>query len=449
MKLIDLIQEEAWAIKPDVLDSIHAVLAAKLRSESVDIADIEARIGKKLDNSRDPELDVRDGVAVIPVRGILAKRMNLMIQISGGTSMEILKQDIQAALDDDSIEAIILDVDSPGGSVAGTMELATWLYAQRGRKPIKAYANELMASAAYWIGSAVDTISAQATAQIGSIGVITAHYDYSHYDAKMGIKRTFLYAGKYKAIGNDTEPLSQEARDYIQERLDQLYTLFVDGVAQNRGVGAERVLGEMADGKIFLAKQAMEAGLIDNISDSLDDLVRATQEELRMSMTIEKLRAEHPDIVAQLNEEWTAENADEVLEANTKKISEAMATTQACILELHAGVFGKEISEQFGALVKSGTTVDQLTAMNGLLGVKQPERRSELLAALQEGDKGALEDTKKPDRAADQESFMDKVKAYKAEHNCDNATALKACTKKWPELHKKYLADVNSPTEED
>ncbi len=449
MKLIDLIQEEAWAIKPDVLDSIHAVLAAKLHSESVDIADIEARIGQKLDNSRDTELDVRDGVAVIPVRGILAKRMNLMIQISGGTSMEILKQDIQSALDDDSIEAIILDVDSPGGTVAGTIELSTWLYAQRGRKPIKAYANELMASAAYWIGSAGVPVSAQATAQIGSIGVITAHYDYSHYDAKMGVKRTFLYAGKYKAIGNDAEPLSQEARDYIQERLDQLYTLFVDGVAQNRGVSAERVLGEMADGKIFLAKQAMEAGLIDNISDSLDDLVRATQEELRMSMTIEKLRAEHPDIVAQLNEEWTAENVDKILEAKTKDVLEARNDTQSHILELHAAVFGAEISGQFEALVKTGTTVEQLAAMNGLLGTKKTEKRSELLAALQTGDKGAVDDVKKPDRAEEKESFMDKVKAYKVEHGCDNAAALKACAKKWPDLHKKYIHDANDQTEEE
>ena len=446
MKLIDLIQEEAWAIKPDVLDTIHAVLAAKLHSESVDIAEIEAKIGRPLDNQRDPELDIRDGVAVIPVRGILAKRMNLMTAISGGTSTEILKQDIQAALDDDSIEAIILDVDSPGGTVAGTMELATWLYEQRERKrkPIKAFANEQMASAAYWIGSAGIPISAQATAQIGSIGVITAHYDYSQYDAKMGVKRTFLTAGKYKAIGNNAEPLSQEARDYIQERLDQLYTLFVDSVAQNRGVSAEYVLNEMAEGKIFLAKQAMEINLIDNISNSLDDLVRATQEELRMSMTIEKLRADHPDIIAQLNEEWTAENVNKISEARTEARAEAGTETRARILELHAGIFGKEISGQFEALVKSGATVEQLTAMTGLLGTKKTEKRSELLAALQAGDGGAIGDTNTPDRAEKKESFMDKVKEYKAEHKCDNATALKACTKKWPELHKEYIKSANS-----
>jgi signal peptide peptidase SppA len=445
MKLIDLVQEEAWAIRPEVLDTIHAVLAAKLHSASVDLAEIEARTGKKLDNTRDAELDIRDGVAVIPVRGVLAKRMNLMTAISGGTSMEMLKKDIQAALDDDTVEAVILDVDSPGGTVAGTMELATWLYARRGTKPIKAFANEQMASAAYWIGSAADSISAQATAQIGSIGVITAHYDYSQYDARNGVKRTFLTAGKYKAMGNDAEPLSQEARDYIQEHLDQVYTLFVDDVARNRGVSAKQVISNMADGKVFLAAQAMETGLIDNLTTGLDELVRATREEMRMSMTIEKLRAEHPDIVAQLNAEWTSENSEKDLEARTGEIQAARAETQGHILELHAAVFGQEISEQFEALVKAGTTVEQLTAMNGILGTKKTERRSELLAALQAGDTGAVDDAQKLKRNADQqESFMDKVRAYKAEHGCDNATALRACARAWPELHSRYIKDTNS-----
>jgi signal peptide peptidase SppA len=444
-KLIELAQEMPWAITPDVLDVIHVVLAAKLHATPLDLSGIEAQIGRPLDNTRDSELDIRDGVAVIPVRGILAKRMNLFTAISGGTSTEILKKDIEGALNNPDVEAVILDIDSPGGAVAGTKELATWLYEQRGTKPIYAYANEQMASAAYWIGSAADKIFAQATAQVGSIGVITAHYDYSQYDAQRGVKRTFLTAGKYKAMGNDAEPLSQEARDYIQEHLDQLYTLFIDSVAANRNYSTEHVLTEMADGRIFLAKQAMTVGLIDNITNSLDDLVRATKEEIRMSLTVEQLKAERSDIITQLRNEWKAENANQISEIR----SQVEAETVKRLLDLHAIAFSPEESTRYAALVHSGLTAEQLKAATGLLNTEKDDQRSSILAALQQGDPGPVDDTQTPARAEKKESFMDKVMAYKTEHNCDLSTALKACSKQWPDLHQQYLREVNNMTEED
>ncbi len=133
-----------------------------------------------------------------------------------------------------------------------------------------------MASAAYLIGSAADIIIASQTSQVGSIGVISAHFDRSGFDEKRGVKRALLYSGKYKVMGNDTEPLTDEARAYIQDKLDTYYTLFVDTIARNRGVSAETVVKDMADGRTFIGSKALDAGLIDVIG-TLDGVLKDMQ----------------------------------------------------------------------------------------------------------------------------------------------------------------------------
>jgi signal peptide peptidase SppA len=255
----------------EIVEIYNTHLKGEKVSQSV-IDAIKAKNGSVV-TPGDQRYEVIDGVAVIPIEGVIAKKMNMFMDISGGASSQLIGRDIQQALRDPSVNAIVLNIDSPGGSVDGTFELANMIYEARGKIPIVAHTDGMMASAAYAIGSAADKIYISGnTTQVGSIGVIVTHYDYSEQDAKKGIKVTHITAGKYKAVGVDSKPLSQEDKDIIQSEIDYLYSVFVEDVARNRGVSSEQVLSGMAEGKVFIGKTAIQAGLVDGVS-TLDKLI--------------------------------------------------------------------------------------------------------------------------------------------------------------------------------
>src|SRR5690606_4285100 len=146
--------------------------------------------------------------------GIVGHRMNQVTDISGpgGTSTEQFGSWFDAALRDPAVSAIVIDVDSPGGTVTGVAELAEQIFEARGKKPIYAIANALAASAAYWIASAAEELWVTPSGDVGSIGVYAMHEDISEMEAEMGLKVTLISAGEYKTEGNPHEPLGDEAR---------------------------------------------------------------------------------------------------------------------------------------------------------------------------------------------------------------------------------------------
>ncbi|RZB36313.1 MAG: hypothetical protein SRB2_02138 [Desulfobacteraceae bacterium Eth-SRB2] len=274
MKMIDVLTSP-WAIVPEKLYEIQEVYSTHLRGAMLDASAIEAAMNKKLSSSS-KNFQVVNGVAVIQIHGIIAKRMNLLTRISGGVSSELAAKDIKFALSDSEINQILLDIDSPGGTVDGTQELADIIYHGRDKKPIVAFSDGLMGSAAYWIGSAANKIYISGdTVQTGSIGVVASHVDYSQYEKKRGIKTTEIYAGKYKRMASQYKPLSKEGKTMLQDRVDYLYTIFVDEIAKHRGVRTEIVLENMADGKVFIGKQGIAAGLVDGVS-TFDRLIKNT-----------------------------------------------------------------------------------------------------------------------------------------------------------------------------
>jgi signal peptide peptidase SppA len=261
-----------WAIQPEKLVEIQSIYATRLRGETIDIKAIEADIGRPLDNQPKP-YTVIDGVAVLPLFGVISKRMNLFSQISGGVSTEMAIRDFNAAMEDPEVRTIVLQIDSPGGTVDGTQALADLVYQARGVKRVVALADGLMASAAYWIGSAAERIyMTDNTTHVGSIGVVTSHTDISGAEAKAGRKTTEIYAGKYKRIDSNYEPLTNAGEAYLQQQVDYIYSVFVNSVARNRGTSVDAVLKNMADGRIFIGQQAIDAGLVDGVS-TLDELV--------------------------------------------------------------------------------------------------------------------------------------------------------------------------------
>ncbi len=233
-----------------------------------------------------PTYQIQNGIALIPVFGVISQRVNLIQQFSGGTSTELLKLDIRAAMEDDEVIAVILDTDSPGGSVDDIANVSDLIYNFRSRKPIIAISNSLMASAAYWIGSAADrVIMGSPTAESGSIGVVAVHRDISKMEELEGVKTTEIYSGKYKRITSQYAPLTKEGEETIREKVDYIYSLFIEAVARNRGVSAGEVSEKMADGRLFTGQLAVDAGLADSMED-IDSLIKRLTTKSKPSTTI-------------------------------------------------------------------------------------------------------------------------------------------------------------------
>jgi signal peptide peptidase SppA len=310
MNILDVLYQP-WAIAPDRLMEIQSIYAAHLRGEAIDVEAVEARLGRQLQNP--PQgYQVQDGAALIPVRGVMAPRMNLMAQVSGGTSTELLARDVKAALQDPEVKSIVLMVDSPGGAVGGTQAAASAVLAARGVKPIATFSDGTMASAAYWVGSAADRVYVSSGVdQVGSIGVVASHVDVSQREQALGIKTTEIVAGRYKRIASQYGPLTEAGRQSIQDQVDYLYSLFVGDVAAHRGVPADQVVAQMADGRIFIGQQAIDAGLVDGIS-SLADVIMELNDRAATAtrLSASPLPLRRPMSFTQVAADWAAENPE-------------------------------------------------------------------------------------------------------------------------------------------
>lgn len=209
-----------------------------------------------------PGVPGQKATAIVPVRGIAIYDLDWQPYCF---STLLLAQTMGQLAADPDIGTIILDVDTPGGSVMGTIEAADAVWAARRKKKVVALINPLCASAGYWIASQAGEILAVPSADVGSIGVYQLHVDCSAALADAGIKPTFIYAGEFKVEANPFEPLSDDAKAYRQGEVDSIYSAFIKAVARGRGVSAEEVLNNFGKGRCMLAPAAKKAGLIDEI----------------------------------------------------------------------------------------------------------------------------------------------------------------------------------------
>ena len=236
-----------------MLRTVADVLARRIAGQTLTASELEAALTKR---DRLPQPDT-GAVAVIPVHGVIVPRGNLFSDVSGATSLDALRSQLQAALNAKAVDTILLDVDSPGGSAAGATEFARDVMKARTKKPVVAVAQYTMASAAYWISAAATEIVASPSAQVGSIGVYTIHDDLSKALAELGIKRTYIAAGKFKVDGNETEPLSASAREHIQGLVDATYDRFVADISRGRGVAKDDVKTKFGQGRMMTADDAL------------------------------------------------------------------------------------------------------------------------------------------------------------------------------------------------
>jgi capsid assembly protease len=255
------------AILPEKLAVIQAFLSRRLAGERLPEDEVQAAMQAALPRGPRPQ---SGAVAVIPIYGVISQRAGMLTQASGGTSIDALTRDFRAALAEPGVRAIVFDIASPGGSTYGVQELAAEIYAARGRKPIAAVANAVAASAAYWLGSAAGDFAVTPSGEVGSIGVYAIHQDDSRAMQAAGIDQTVISAGRYKAEG--IGPLSDETRQYIQEKVDAAHQQFLADVARGRGVTSAEVRQRYGEGRMLDAKAAKAAGMVDRIA-TLDEVV--------------------------------------------------------------------------------------------------------------------------------------------------------------------------------
>ncbi|MBC8729993.1 S49 family peptidase [Paraburkholderia sp. UCT2] len=259
--------------------------------------------------------DVQNGIAVIPVDGTLVHKNAALDPVSGLQGYDGIEAKFAGALADPSVRGILLDMDSPGGEVAGVKDLAAKIAASN--KPVWAHANELAASACYWLASAADRIIVSATAEVGSIGVLMAHADYSEQLQDEGIKVTLIYAGDTKVDGNPYEPLPETVRASFQADIEDLRLLFAQSVAQGRNMDVQAVIDTQA--RVYRGAAAVDVGLADDVmpfsdalqafSTSLSGAGGTTTGSRRMST--QGTRAEQPgnDMIASAEALRMAEDA--------------------------------------------------------------------------------------------------------------------------------------------
>ncbi|MEQ1968738.1 S49 family peptidase [Xenorhabdus nematophila] len=213
---------------------------------------------------RDTGYDVLEGIAVIPVQGTLVQKLGSLRPYSGMTGYDGIRQVFLTALHDPKVKGICLDIDSPGGEVAGCFDLADLIYQSRGDKPIHAILNENAYSAAYAIASAADKITVPRTGGVGSVGVIVIHCDWSQRIKEDGLTVTIITYGDRKAESNPYIKLSDEARQSIQDDIDVMGKLFVSTVARNRGI-SEKIIRD-TQAACFLAAEGVQLGLADAVA---------------------------------------------------------------------------------------------------------------------------------------------------------------------------------------
>ncbi|MFP3024790.1 S49 family peptidase [Wolbachia endosymbiont (group A) of Pogonocherus hispidulus] len=290
------------------------------------------------------------GIAIISIYGVLTKKTEAFDHILDMTSYENIHEEIESALEDKSIETILLDIDSPGGEVNGVFDLADFIYESRTKKRIIAIANDDAYSAAYAIASSAEKVFVSRTSGVGSIGVIASHIDQSGFDEKQGIKYTTVFAGSRKNDLNPHEPMTSESLENLKSEVNRLYGMLVELIARNRNLSVEAIKNTEAG--LYFGENAVEIGLADGITI------------LSEFKSINKNRS------ITMNEQTITD-----LETNnlTKYRTEVLELVRLCNLS--------RMPEKIGELIEQGVSVEQAREVLMEL-LAERTKKTEILSAI-------------------------------------------------------------------
>lgn len=281
--------------------------------------------------ARKKPYNVANGVLQIPVRGTLLNRFDYQIG-SYATGYQYIRRALERGLEDSEVNGIALVSDSPGGHAAGAFELTDQIFEARGEKPIRAFAAEYAMSAAYSLASAASEVRVTPSAEAGSVGVVRMHIDVSDFLSELGVKPTFVFAGKHKVDGNMFSPLSKEVKSDWQDGIDKTYGEFTTRVARNRGMSQDAVRDTEA--QIYDARDSVGIGFADGIETLEKGLSEfsdsVSQNSARGSMMENETGAAtltQADVDKAASEAATKARADAV-SAERKRSADVLASTE-------------------------------------------------------------------------------------------------------------------------
>lgn len=250
-----------FAILPETLVDMHSRTAPAARVQWNDKWELEDK----------PILSVEEGVASISITGPLMRKPSVFAQVVfGATDFGEIITSLQKAASDPGVRAILLDIDSPGGTVNGTPEAAQAIREASRAKPVYAFTEGLMASAAYWLGSQADAVYATPSAMLGSIGVIVSFLDVRGALEGMGYKMEVFTSGKFKGMGLPGTSLTDEQRAHIQARVEETAKEFRSAVLA-RG---RKIPEEAMEGQTFYAREAQKLNLAGTVKDRAEVVAR-------------------------------------------------------------------------------------------------------------------------------------------------------------------------------
>lgn len=308
---------------------------------------MQAGISYARDGVQRPELpyllEVSDNVGIITIKGPMSNRTGYYDEYDKRATYPAIREALVTAAAHPDVKHILLDIDSGGGGVAGVADVGNLIREVNTKvKPVTAFTDGNMMSAAYWLGSAAGKVYASKVAGVGSIGVIATHAEMSKMYKEMGITLTVMRAGKYKALANSAEPLTEAAKEQMQAGLDATYGVFVQHVADMRGTTYNDADKTMAQGREFYGEAAVKAGLVDGI-ETFDSLMSKLSVDKRHSSsqnsqnattgTIMKKALTDQDIAAiasgvQIVASTEGEQAKDPAQAEGEKAPEAATPTE-------------------------------------------------------------------------------------------------------------------------
>ncbi len=295
-----------WAILETELTKMEAMYSG-LTSEMIAGLEKDSKLGfdsvEFSQTGLSPDVTIINSIGILRIEGVITQKADIFTMIFGGATLDTLTSDFKSLVDNEAIGTIVLDIDSPGGTIAGVQDFANLIFDAREQKRIMAISSSIMTSAAMWIGAAAEHVLISGdTVTTGSIGVLTTHVDVSKLQADLGIKTTEITAGRDKRIASSFAPLTEAGRLELQSQVDKIMEAFVGDIAKFRGVSEQDVKSNMADGKVFIGDNAVKAGLVDDIKTF--DLLITTINNGGLNMglfskkeaNLQNLKADHIDL---------------------------------------------------------------------------------------------------------------------------------------------------------
>lgn len=410
---------DPWLMEPGKLEELRAQLAA-------DPIPAEAR-GRFDQPSQAAGVTVKNGVAVIDVRGVLMKSVPMWASWYGldATATPGVAAAIREAADEPSVKRIVLRIDSPGGQVSGIEDAANAIYEARKKKPVEALVEDMAASAAYWLASQASKISVSPGSRVGSIGVYLVSVDTSRLMENAGITVRVHRSGELKGAGTRGAPITPEQLAYYDEHVEELASEFRAAISRGRGLGAEQV-SQLSTGRMWRASDAKTHGLVDRIESvpaALSRIERAIQEK---HMADEK---QIQDAQAQ------------AVEAERQRVSTIKASypddQDFALEQIEAGASVSEAAIAYVPYLQEKTKRERAE-----LAEKAKADHAAAASAKTEAPRQTTKPVPYGEATSAPMGFIETARAYAKEHGTTMRQAMSHVSREQPELHAAFIEEA-------